>query len=294
MTRFAPLWQQAGSYAASVDRYLIGALRPVGGCNAAALSLVNNTMNVSVAAGDCVVPLQSGQGSALCHWDAAEVVTLAAAPPSGQTRVDLIVCQVRDNALDAGGNNDFIITAVTGTPSTGFPAIPAAPTNAYALGTCTVGGAVANLNGSQTTYASRASLNSGQVLAVVRLPAAAYQTTSLTYVLVDSAKALLSFTVPGSGAVLLRCSGLWNNGASGVKGLLAWSSAATANTNFITAGIHTGWVDNQQRLDLTAYTSVVMTPGATVTAYLQFGVYGTAGTVSLGNSDDITLEAVAV
>src|SRR5215469_973317 len=136
MTRFAPLWQQAGSYAAGTDRFMLGAEYPKGGCNAAAITTVNNTMNVSVAAGDCVVPLQSGQGAALCHWDAAEVVTLAAAPPSGQTRVDLIVAQVRDNALDGGGNNDFIITAVTGTPSTGFPAIPATPTNAYALGTC--------------------------------------------------------------------------------------------------------------------------------------------------------------
>src|SRR5215471_10728908 len=180
MTRYAPLWQQAGSYAASVDRYLIGALRPLGGCNAAAITTVNNTMNVSVAAGDCVVPLQSGQGAALCHWDAAEVVTLAAAPASGNTRVDLIICQVRDNVLDAGGNNDFIITAVTGTPSTGFPAIPATPTNAYALGTCTVGGAVANLNGSQVAYANRASLNSGTVLAVARLDTPTYSTTSTT------------------------------------------------------------------------------------------------------------------
>ena len=39
-------------------------------------------------------------------------------PASGQSRLDLIVVQVRDNAIDAGANNDFIVTNVTGVAAT--------------------------------------------------------------------------------------------------------------------------------------------------------------------------------
>jgi hypothetical protein len=147
MTRYAVLWQQGGSYAASVDRGLLSTLWPSGGVTGGAVTAVANTMTVSVAPGVVAVPLQAGQGVALCRWDAAEVVTLAAAPGSGQSRIDVIVAQVRDNALDSGGNNDFVFTSVTGTPATtGSQVAPATPTNAYALAQVTVPGAVANLN----------------------------------------------------------------------------------------------------------------------------------------------------
>jgi hypothetical protein len=147
VTRYSPLWQQANSYAASLDRALISLLTPAGaGSTGGAVTVVSGTMNVSVAPGTAIVALQAGQGAALCRWDAAEVVTLAAAPPSGQSRVDLIVAQVRDNALDAGGNNDFIFTAVTGTPAASNPATPAVPTNAYPMAQVLVPGAAANLN----------------------------------------------------------------------------------------------------------------------------------------------------
>jgi hypothetical protein len=73
-------------------------------------------------------------------------VTLAAAPPAGQSRIDLIICQVRDNVLDAGPNNDFIFTSVTGTATSGTPAVPATPTNAIAVNQVLVPGNVTNLN----------------------------------------------------------------------------------------------------------------------------------------------------
>jgi hypothetical protein len=137
-------------------------------------------MTVSVAPGTAAVPLATGQGSALCKWDAPEVVTIAAAPGSGQSRVDLIVAQVRDPDLDGGQNNDFIITAVTGTPAARgvervelygdaptrpdlkpddparpaqrpvgpfAPVAPTPPANALVLYQITVPGAAANLNG---------------------------------------------------------------------------------------------------------------------------------------------------
>jgi hypothetical protein len=173
MTRYAPLWQQAGSYAASLDRSLISTLFPGGGGVGAPAAAVANTMTVSVPPGTLVVPLQSGQGCALCRWDAAEIPpALAAAPPSGQSRVDLVIAQVRDNALDAGGNNDFIFLTVTGTPAASNPGVPATPTNALAVCQVLVPGAVANLN--TATFTDRR----GGLGAQLAVPAGRAYTTS--------------------------------------------------------------------------------------------------------------------
>ena len=156
MTRFAPLWQQAGSYSATLDRALLLALWPSGGAIGNTPTLSATTMQVTTGPGTCVVPLQAGQGAALCRWDANEVVTLSAAPSAGNSRIDLIVVQVRDNALDSGGNNDFIVTNVTGTAATtGSQVAPAVPSNAYALGQVLVPGGVANL--STATFTDRRS-----------------------------------------------------------------------------------------------------------------------------------------
>jgi hypothetical protein len=151
MTRYQPLWQQVGSYAASQDRSLIGSLWPSGGATGGVVSAVANTMTVSAAPGTVAVPLQSGAGCALCRWDANETPTIATAPPTGNSRIDLVIVQVRDNALDAGANNDFIVTTVTGTPAASNPAVPATPTNALVLATVLVPGAAANLNGATLT-----------------------------------------------------------------------------------------------------------------------------------------------
>jgi hypothetical protein len=80
------------------------------------------------------------------------VVTLAAAPVAGSSRIDLVVLQVRDNALDAGGNNDFVFQAITGTVATPGPGpVPAVPNNAYPMGQLTIPGGAANLNGVAVT-----------------------------------------------------------------------------------------------------------------------------------------------
>ena len=71
MTKYQPLWQQAGSYAASVDRGLLGTLWPAGGVTGAAVAAVANTMQVQAAPGTVAVPMQAGQGTELCRWDAA-------------------------------------------------------------------------------------------------------------------------------------------------------------------------------------------------------------------------------
>ena len=157
MTRYAPLWQQANDYTASQDRSLLSALWPAGGVSGGAVTAVNNQMKVNVAAGVAAVPLASGQGVALCRWDASEVPAPdhSPAPGSGTSRVDLVVVQVRDNALDSGADNDFILTTVKGTAAAlattkdgpmSTAVAPATPANALALATVTVPGAAANLN----------------------------------------------------------------------------------------------------------------------------------------------------
>jgi hypothetical protein len=151
MTRYAPLYQQADTYTATLDRSLIGAVWPTGGLQGGVVTTVTGTMNVNIASGQVAVPMQAGQGSALCWWDATEVVTLTAAPPTGQSRIDVIVAQVRDNQLDAGSNNDFLFQAVAGTATTGTPAVPATPVRAYAIAQVLVPGNVTNLNTATVT-----------------------------------------------------------------------------------------------------------------------------------------------
>lgn len=139
MTRFTPLWLQAGSYAASVDRRLIGALYPDARSSGCALSAVG-AMDLQVAAGSVAVPLAGGVGSVLCVSDDYEVVTLAAAPASGVNRYDLIVCQAHGADIDAGAD-EFRFLAVKGADGGG---VPAAPANAAALGyVLVVGGSAA-------------------------------------------------------------------------------------------------------------------------------------------------------
>jgi hypothetical protein len=146
MTRHAPLWQQAGTYPSQLDRQLLGALWPGGGGAGGWPSVVQNTMNVTIPPGWLGVPLAAGQGSALCRWDAPEVVTLTASPPSGQQRWDIVACRVRDTDLDQGPDNDFIFTVITGAPAASSPVIPSLPPNAAMVVLVLITGGQANLN----------------------------------------------------------------------------------------------------------------------------------------------------
>jgi hypothetical protein len=153
-------------------------------------------MNISVPPGTAAVPLQAGQGTALCVWDAAEVVTLAAAThPAGQTRIDLVVAQVRDNAIDGGANNDFVFASVTGVPAASNPAVPAVPTNAYAVCQVLVPGAVANLNTATVTDMRR-------TLALQR-------STARVYLAVTQAGVATGFTKVAFDTVDYNPDGLW-------------------------------------------------------------------------------------
>jgi hypothetical protein len=146
MARHSPLWQQQSSFPAGYDRALIAALWPAGGATGTRGSPVAGSMQTTHPPGRAAVPLSDGT-AALCVWDAAEVVQHQPAPPSGQSRWDVIVATVRDAALDLGPNNDFILQAIQGAASSTTPARPAVPANSYALYELLIPGGVANLNG---------------------------------------------------------------------------------------------------------------------------------------------------
>jgi hypothetical protein len=143
MTRYVPQWLQSGSYAASQDRRLLGALWPAPASFGCAVS-ASSGMTVTVAPGQVSVPTQNNTGSTLCSSDGTENVTLTAAPASGTNRIDLIICRPRGADLDGGANNDFIFDFVTGTGAAS-PAVPATPPGTAALAQVYVGGGVASI-----------------------------------------------------------------------------------------------------------------------------------------------------
>jgi hypothetical protein len=171
MTRYTPLWEQAGSYAASVDRHLISSIWPQPASTGCAVTAQAGTMNLNVAAGAVAVPSQNNTGSTLCVSDAVEPVVVGAAPGAGLNRIDLVICQPRGTDLDGGTNNDLIFTTVPGTPLAS-PTPPATPAGSVALAQVFVGGNVAAITQANITDVRPALLN----------PAAEPATTSASIV----------------------------------------------------------------------------------------------------------------
>lgn len=130
MTRFQPQWLQAGSYSASQDRRLIGALWP-GPASAGCLVSATSGMALQVAAGSVAVPASNNTGTVLCTSDAFETVTLPAANPT-LPRIDLVVCQPRSVDLGTGSQEDWWFTSVQGVAASS-PAVPATPANMVAI-----------------------------------------------------------------------------------------------------------------------------------------------------------------
>jgi hypothetical protein len=149
MTRYTPLWLQAGSYAASLDRRLAGALWPAPAVSGCAVTAQGGNMSLNVAAGQVAVPSQNATGTTLCSSDAVEVVTLTAAPGTNN-RIDLVTCHPRGNDLDGGANNDFIFDYVTGAVAAS-PAAPPVPAGQVALAQVYVGQGVAAVTAGNIT-----------------------------------------------------------------------------------------------------------------------------------------------
>lgn len=94
--------------------------------------------NVNVAAGVALIAGTTSalQGTYLGRNDGSVVVPIAA-NASGNPRVDLVVARVRDSQYDGGGDDDWVITTVQGTPAPS-PSAPATPASAVSLATVAV------------------------------------------------------------------------------------------------------------------------------------------------------------
>lgn len=131
-----PLWLQNLDYPARIDRVTFDALWTEGVKDAGHFAVAQSSptaMSVLVAAGVAVVTGddQAFQGKYLVRAEAADTLTIGAAPGSGQ-RNDIIVVRVRDSNSGVGVDDDAILEVVVGTPS-GSPVDPAIPDTALPL-----------------------------------------------------------------------------------------------------------------------------------------------------------------
>jgi C1q domain len=148
MTLYPPSYQQEQSYPAQLDRMFLmdvtGAVAAIftTGSFVVAQHAAGANMSVDVAAGRAVVPGTdtASQGSYYCWSDAIVNVPINTAPGTGQSRIDVIVVQVRDDFVIGGGNNDFQVTVIQGTAATtGSQVAPAIPASSVALARIAVG-----------------------------------------------------------------------------------------------------------------------------------------------------------
>lgn len=141
-----PSYLQNGAHSALSDRLTLSALLQPGasglssrggvratgdgnGLAVAAASTANNT--VTVRAGTGFVVEADGTGVYVVHNDSDRVLTVPSASTT-QSRRDLVVAQVNDSTFTGVADN-WALTIVTGTPSSGTPVAPLAPNNALVL-----------------------------------------------------------------------------------------------------------------------------------------------------------------
>jgi microcystin-dependent protein len=140
---YPPTYQQEGSYPAQYDRLFV---QDVTRNTSLLLSGTGAYLVSQRAAGtDMSVDIQPGriavlgtdapnQGTYICWSDTVANVKVLAAPGAGQSRIDVVVAAVRDDNVIGGGNNDFQLLVIEGTPAnTGSQAAPVLPHSSVAL-----------------------------------------------------------------------------------------------------------------------------------------------------------------
>ena len=226
MTLYAPLHAQNLTYSATLDRQLIDSLYSQGGIVlhtdlAVTQRGAGANMSVDVSSGHVVVTGTdaAGQGKYLCWSDATTNVVIATAPTAGNSRIDLIVAQVRDADQNGGANNDWVIAAVTGTPATtGTQAAPAAPASSFVLAQIAVGPSVtsivnANIADLRTpTILGKANNPSGRIYAVTgtmsTTNAPLFLTTTSSHLKGGMTKSTHGLIVPVAGVYAVKAS-MW-------------------------------------------------------------------------------------
>ena len=149
MTRYTPLWLQAGSYPAAGDRRLISAIWPAAVVSGCAVTVQAN-MNLNVGVGWVVVPTANNTGSVLCASDSIEVVTLGTAPGAGTNRIDMVVCTVTSTDIGTAAGDAFSFTAIAGTPAAS-PVAPTVPAGSVAIAQVLVIGGQATVQAGNIT-----------------------------------------------------------------------------------------------------------------------------------------------
>lgn len=177
MTLESPLWEQALPYSARLDRALIAAVFGEGVLASGDLAVTQRgagaNLSVDVAAGSAIVTGddQANQGNYLVK-NTAVVNLVIGAPPGANSRIDLIVAQVRD-ANVTGVSNDWILSVIAGVAA-GAPVAPAVPNTAIALAQVLVATGTAAITNAMITDRRALSRRSGEAPAgQVELSAAA-------------------------------------------------------------------------------------------------------------------------
>lgn len=141
-----PSYLQNGAHSALSDRLTLssmlqpgatglasrGGVRASGdglGMAVVAAGTANNT--VVVKAGTAYVPEADGTGVYIAHNDADRTLTVPSASTT-QSRRDLVVAQINDSTY-SGSTDNWALTIVQGTPSSGTPVTPTAPANSLTL-----------------------------------------------------------------------------------------------------------------------------------------------------------------
>lgn len=137
-----PNWLQNRTYSARLDRQIISSMfyegvRTVSGLTVSQRGAGAN-MSVDVSAGEAFVDGddQPNQGTYFVENDAVVNVAIGAAP-GANSRIDLIVLQVRDPNAGGPAGDDAVIEVVTGTVAAS-PLAPDVPDSAIALAEVTV------------------------------------------------------------------------------------------------------------------------------------------------------------
>lgn len=135
-----PLFLQAEKHPARATRALIAEMYDEGVMDALALKVTQRASgganySVDVAAGRCIVQGDNIDFQGNYMVTNAGVVNLvpSSVPSVGNTRIDSVVVQVRDDSEDSGTFDDARIYIKAGTPTTGSPSAPSLGNNEIRL-----------------------------------------------------------------------------------------------------------------------------------------------------------------
>jgi hypothetical protein len=298
MTRYPPMYQQEGVYPAQLDRLFLS------DATSGNASLLSSTtaftvtqhagtagMSVDVAAGRATVlgSDTANQGTYIIWSDAVENPPIATAPGTGQSRIDLIVAQVRDDFVNAGGNNDFQIVSVTGTAAaTGSQVAPAAPASSLVLAQVAVGPLVTSILNANITDVRPKRLTTAHFSYAMRYDRSTSLTMSATpntAIVVPCQNKIFDqtnnayntttglYTCPVGGLYSVTCQLGWNMAQSGgyVITVYLYKNGVALRANSITQGSNPGYAEPQ------ISTHDVANAGDTYAMYAQHSVASAVG-----------------